>query len=175
MKKKLTGLFFVLALILITSMVALVVNNRQHDVYTGETSDFVLTPREQQALLRELMMIIDSGCEIMARDINLPVDMPRINGIMPPYSFYGRGYLIIGVDLDYGDLTYEDQDTISELAAQPVPDEVVDFILSFANIPKEHAVIAYAVSMDTPLLPCDFELSGIFTAWGDDLSAGRFY
>jgi len=120
--------------------------------------------------LVELMMIINDDYHAVARNASLPVDMPRIIALSSPAGFHANGYFLIGLHIDYGDLTYGDIDEISKLTTQLVPDEIVDFILSFANIPSEHAVIGFAVRMNTPLLPYDYEISGICPVWGDDLS-----
>ena len=125
------------------------------------------TVEEQFAQLRELQRIINMG---MARSMDLPVDMPNIMLLGSHVDFRSRGYFLIGLEVDAGDVAYVDWDARKELTSQPVPDEIVDFILSFTNIPREHAVIAYVLLMPTPLLPLDFELSGICSVWGDDLS-----
>ena len=45
--------------------------------------------------------------------------------------------------------------------------------LEFAGIPADQALIAYAVSLDTPLLPKDFVLPDICPVWGDDRRANQ--
>jgi len=123
-------------------------------VFDEEISTRMINSVEMQnQLLHELMEITNdqnarSRFTLFSAD-GEPIDLPTINMIASPE--FHNGVFQIGLAFDVGDLGYNDKEEIGRLlAGQRPPQEAVDFIMDFAGIPANGAVIDYAVFMRTP-------------------------
>jgi len=68
--------------------------------------------------------------------------MPRINMVSPDFE---TGVFMVGLDIDYGDLTYGDSEQILALINQRVATETIDFISEFTGIPEYNLDIGFVV------------------------------
>ena len=155
MKKNLISMLLIVALIV--TMAA--------PTFAETSSDNKITSVEEQAqLLHELQGLIQSSQLVLPRSL-YGLEMPNINLISTPSKY--RQYFLIGLEIEH-DLIYGEWERMDEITSQPVNEEIVDFILSFTGIPKDNAFIAYSVILRTPLLPCDYVVTGICPVWGYD-------
>ncbi|MCL2400141.1 MAG: hypothetical protein FWC91_10445 [Defluviitaleaceae bacterium] len=122
----------------------------------------------QTELLHELMELQRaSGIVAPFTDDGVSLEIPQINVVIPPTS--DSGQFAIGLEICIGDLAYGDLDEILAITSKEPDKEVVDFILSFAEIPYSQANVEYAVFMPTPRLPENYVISGSCPVWGDEL------
>lgn len=123
----------------------------------GLLQDELLTEEEQFERLLELMSIAEmyNVYGIAPRSIaNFPSYMPNI--LILTTNSYGRCETFgIGLYICVGDLTYGDRhgEEMRRLMETPIPAETVDFILDFAGIPHDNAVIFYSAIFRTPTRP----------------------
>jgi hypothetical protein len=89
----------------------------------------------------------DSSREILS-SAGMPAEMPQIiSAITSPLTFRYFGHILIGVELDV-DISHlcpdKDHEEILKLTTREVPDEIVEFILSFTGFPRDIVKIGYA-------------------------------
>jgi hypothetical protein len=130
MKKFLT-ILLVLAVSLGMTGLTLATNDYRYDteIYSVE---------RQKQRLHELQELVQSS-QLTVPLSSHGIVIPNINLILEPWE--QRDYFIIGLEIEH-DPSYE-WERLEEIARQPVPDEIVDFILSFTGIPKENAFIGH--------------------------------
>lgn len=117
-------------------------------------------------------MMMDTESSIILPFMADGTVIPHINFIAPPANM--REPFLIGLYIDYGDLSYSDKDALAELTSRPPPQEAIDFILNFTGIPHEMASFGFSVFMRTPLRnPSDRIEGRICPVWGESISVDQ--
>jgi len=132
-----------------------------------ETLEYQINDLERQTeLLHELSDLINSG-GMRARlgADGVPVEIPNINMVISPASA-AIDHFVIGLEIDHSHLSYGDFEAVIELSLQEPPQEVVDFILSYAGIPSDRIIIGYGIFQPTPLHPEYLPLPDVCPVWG---------
>jgi len=156
MKKKFACLFLVFFLSL--SVFITVHASLNHDYNSADEVE------RQLELLIELNELIMSDSIVSYNRGGEPIILPRLTLILPPA--YETDRFEIGLYIDIGTLEFGDFDEIGGLASQEVPEDIIDFILTYSGIPRERANVGYSVVLRIPTLPYDYIPSGICPVWG---------
>ena len=188
MKKKFSAFLLLIILVIGTSSSsAFAPASYEPQTYCVEWQIYCV--ERQTELLHELQELLrspDFSQFIPFASDGAPIEIPNINMIIPPFMLsyseameyssrhdslplpFGTAFMI-GLDIDIGNLGYNDQEAIEELTRQNPPEEVIDFILSFAGIPRHLALVTYSVTMTTPRGSSDDIHSIRDNVWNSDI------
>ena len=156
-----TKLGFILILVMILAFSA--------NILAQGNNDEIYSIEKQTERLHELRELLNSPDFTHSMPLNAngePIEVPNINLIAPPAD--RNGHFMIGLEIDHTGLGFEDTDALKELTGQKVPDEIINFIISFTGISRDQAEIGYSITLPISRLPADAYISRICPVWGDD-------
>ena len=146
---------------------------------TIATSDFIddqenCVIERQSQLLHELQELIQTSQLIVPRSL-YGVEIPNINLIAAPLD--SQSQFLIGLEVEH-DFNYGEWEAIEYITSQSVPEDIVDFILSFADIPAERALVGYNITIPTPMLLIaeyeDFYFPEVCPVWGHNRTTEHY-
>ena len=153
---------------IVADRIAQRMEQRQSAVGFGDdyTEARTIHPVERQIeLLYELMDLLYNDALVMPFHRGEQIEIPNIVSIITPSEVFDFFMIGLHIDHNYG---FEDMEAMERLSKQPPPPGVAEFILNFAGIPDDKALVGYSVSFDIPRLPEGYVVTGPCPVWGDE-------